>query len=103
MAVQMRFPKSLILATIVACFVCAALASDKENLVAFRVTTAKRGGYDWWSLQPVKQVLPPAAGDKGWIRNPIDSFILDGLKHNGLAPSSEAEKRTLIRRLTFDL
>ncbi|MBC8113088.1 MAG: PSD1 domain-containing protein, partial [Candidatus Saccharimonas sp.] len=37
------------------------------------------------------------------IRNPLDSFIVAKLHENGLAPSSAADKRTLIRRLAFDL
>jgi hypothetical protein len=38
-----------------------------------------------------------------WIRTPIDSFVLAKLKEKGLTPSKEADKRTLIRRLTYDL
>ena len=34
-----------------------------------------------------------------WIRNPIDSFILDTLKQKGLHPSPEADRRTLIRKV----
>ena len=69
----------------------------------FRFTTETRAGYDWWSLQPPTQPpLPPTSGD-AWTRQPIDAFILDRLNAAGLAPSAEADRRTLIRRLTFDL
>ncbi|MEQ1860382.1 MAG: PSD1 and planctomycete cytochrome C domain-containing protein [Chthoniobacteraceae bacterium] len=50
-----------------------------------------------WSYQPVKKVTPPGAG------NAIDSFISTELKKSGLALSPKADKRTLIRRATFDL
>ena len=39
----------------------------------------------------------------GWVRNPIDRFILAALEHKNLGPGAEAGKRTLIRRLSFDL
>ena len=41
--------------------------------------------------------------DRSWIRNPIDSFVLARLESEGIAPSPEADKITLIRRVTFDL
>ncbi len=69
----------------------------------FRFTTAKRAGYDWWSLQALKKAAPPAVKQANWTRNPIDAFILAELEKMQLAPSPEADKRTLIRRITFDL
>ena len=41
--------------------------------------------------------------DDGWIRTPIDAFVLAKLREKGLHPSPEADRRTLIRRLTYDL
>ena len=60
---------------------------------------------DWWSLSPlVRPAMPELAGeDSEWVRTPIDAFIVSGLRENGLAPSPEADRRTLIRRLSFDL
>jgi hypothetical protein len=69
----------------------------------FRFTTEHRAGYDWWSLQPVKRPTLPEVADKSWEQNPIDRFVLAGLAAKGLAPSAPADKRTLIRRLSFDL
>ena len=43
------------------------------------------------------------AGRRDWARNPIDRFILATLAEHGLAPAPEADRRTLIRRLSFDL
>jgi hypothetical protein len=56
----------------------------------------------FWCFQPIKRVVPPATGG-GWARNPIDRFIQAGHARHGLAPPPEADRRTLIRRLTFDL
>ena len=41
--------------------------------------------------------------DRGWIANPVDAFVLARLKKDGLEPSPEADRRTLIRRVYFDL
>jgi hypothetical protein len=69
----------------------------------FRVTTDGRAGYDWWSLCAVVRAAPPAVRDAAWARNPIDRFILAKLEAKRLSPSPEADRRTLIRRLSFDL
>src|ERR1700722_12866946 len=42
----------------------------------FRVTTATRAGYDWWSLQPVVRPSPPATLHADVVQGPIDSFVL---------------------------
>ena len=57
----------------------------------------------WWSLLPLKKPAIPATKTPGWAGNPIDSFILTALEAKGLSPSPEADRRTLIRRVTFDL
>ena len=60
---------------------------------------------DWWSLTPIERPTPPTLDVEGraWSRNPIDAFLLDRLRREGLGHSPEADRRTLIRRLTFDL
>jgi len=57
----------------------------------------------WWSFR--KPVKPPPAAVKnaGWVRNPIDAFILAKIEQNGLRPAPEADRRTLVRRACFDL
>ena len=56
-----------------------------------------------WAFIPVRQTNEPKTQLPQWIRNPIDAFVLDTLKENGLHPSPEADRRTLIRRLYLDL
>ncbi len=57
----------------------------------------------FWSFQPVKRPAIPAVNDEQWPKTDIDRFILSRLEHEGLAPIRAADKRTLIRRATFDL
>jgi len=56
-----------------------------------------------WSFIPVERPPVPEVTRKDWIRNPIDAFILARLEREGLSPSPEASKETLIRRVTLDL
>jgi len=55
-----------------------------------------------WSLKPIQRVTPPAVKDSPHVRNPIDNFIVARLKP-GLQLSPPADRRTLARRLYFDL
>lgn len=59
----------------------------------------------WWSLQPLATAAPPDAAEapESWRQNPIDRFIWTKLREKGLSPSSAAEPRSLIRRLSYDL
>lgn len=57
----------------------------------------------WWAYQPITHPSPPVLPDDAWCRNPIDAFVLQQLSQEGLRPSSEADKRTLLRRVYFDL
>ncbi len=56
-----------------------------------------------WAYQPVVKPAVPAPADSAWSRNDIDRFILAGLEKKGLKPAGDADRRTLIRRATFDL
>jgi hypothetical protein len=57
----------------------------------------------FWSLRPLANPPVPAVKQASWPRNPVDRFILARLEARGLAPAPQADRRTLIRRLTFDL
>ncbi len=56
----------------------------------------------WAFVRPVRP-LAPEVQDKSWVRNAIDSFVLAKLEHEGMKPSPEADRATLIRRVSFDL
>jgi hypothetical protein len=60
-------------------------------------------GRKHWSFQPLCSVTPPAVRDNSWPRRRIDAFILAELEKRSLAPSAPASRRTLIRRVNFDL
>ena len=61
------------------------------------------GAREHWSFQAPKMPALPAVHKQGWVREPMDRFILAKLEEQGLAPSQETGKRTLIRRLSYDL
>lgn len=56
-----------------------------------------------WSLQPVVCPPVPRVADKNWPKNPVDAFVLQNLAAHGLHPSPPADRRTLLRRVTYDL
>jgi hypothetical protein len=66
---------------------------------------ASSKGRDWWSLQSLQNPSVPRIEPAlaRWGRNPIDAFILAKLDEKHLQPAAEADRRTLIRRLSFDL
>ncbi len=63
------------------------------------LTEARR----FWAFQPVRAQRPPAVRRKNWMRTPIDAFLLAALERRGLQPAPAADRRTLLRRVTFDL
>ena len=56
-----------------------------------------------WSYVTPKKQTPPTVRNTAWVGNPVDQFILAELENEELEPSPEADRRTLIRRLSFDL
>lgn len=84
-------------------------ASAPRALSDAQVVVLKRWineGAEWkehWSYVPPRRVDPPAVELKNWPRNDIDRFVLARLEKEGLKPSPEADKATLLRRLTLDL
>ena len=70
-------------------------------VLAFLVSQAAGGEREWPFYVP-KGTKPPEQVDS-WVRNDIDRFVLHKLQENGLRPSNQASKRTLVRRLYFDV
>lgn len=68
----------------------------------FRYSSDTRAGYDWWSLQPVRRPQPPQVAGAVAL-NPIDAFLAEKLSNAGLQPNDLADRRTLYRRLAFDV
>ena len=69
---------------------------------------AKRGidfaeARKFWAFQPVQDPPPPAVRQQAWPSSPIDRFLLAKLEEKGIAPAAPADRRTLLRRVTFDL
>jgi hypothetical protein len=60
-------------------------------------------GKKFWAFQPPQRHRPPSVRQPDWIATPIDGFVLAKLDEAGLAPSAAADRRTFIRRATFDL
>jgi hypothetical protein len=56
-----------------------------------------------WAFQPIRRPIPPAVKDASWACNPIDTFILARLEREKIAPSAEADRITLMRRVCLDL
>ena len=76
-------------------------AAQKEIL---RRWIAEGAEYEkhWSFLTPVRPALPEVK-NAGWVRNPLDRFVLAGLEAQGLEPAPEADRRTLARRVALDL
>ncbi len=60
-------------------------------------------GADHWAFQPMAHPAPPSVGRRDWCRSELDQFILAELEARNLGPAGEADRRTWLRRVTFDL
>jgi cytochrome c553 len=56
-----------------------------------------------WAWQPMRQTKAPAVQDTSWVRTDIDRYLLARLEKKGLKPVRDADRATLLRRVTFDL
>ncbi len=74
------------------------------------VPKVAKAGWNWaelrskhWAFQPIQSPVPPAVKQRSWPRSPVDQFILARLEAARLSPAPAADRRTLIRRASFDL
>ena len=84
-------------------------ALSTKTLSSEQIDVLKRWieeGASWdqhWSFKPIARLSPPAVTDDVWSRGALDRFVLARLEAEGLQPASEADRRTLARRVALDL
>jgi hypothetical protein len=78
------------------------LSAAEVELIARWIAEGATWQPHWSFIPPVRPVVP-AVKRPEWVRNPIDAFILARLEREGLEPSPEAERGTLLRRVSLDL
>ncbi len=78
------------------------LTPEQKNLLKRWIADGAKYEPHWAFITPERPVLPKVKNER-WVRNPIDKFILARLEQEKLPPSKEADRRTLIRRVTLDL
>ena len=82
---------------------CLALMAADSTAPGDKYTATERRH---WAFQKRARPVVPGfreAGDRDWVNNPIDAFVLERLKKAGLRPAPRADRAALIRRLYFDL
>jgi hypothetical protein len=92
-----------VLIQIVAAFAVLCLGADKPGEEPLREKPIRPEDRAHWAFVSPKKPEIPATRETNWIRNPIDSFILAKLEEAKLPHSPEADRATLLRRLSFDL
>ena len=74
-----------------------------EGPIEDAASAGRSDGMDGWSYRPLRAPPTPAVSRRDWIRSPLDAFLLSRLEGAGLVPAGPADRRTLIRRATYDL
>ena len=97
-------PKALISkeqATLIATWVDQGAFISKQDMVANSVV--KKTPSTHWSFQPLVKPITPSDNSAGWARAPIDVFIFEQMRKEGLTPAKEADSLALLRRVYLDL
>jgi hypothetical protein len=83
--------------------------SKKPRLTEEQIATLRRWieqGAEYeghWAFLPVARAEPPPVQAQSWVKNPVDQFILHRLETEGIKPSPETDRATLIRRVSLDI
>lgn len=83
-------------------------APDPREAVAVAASHGPTGmsveeGRKFWSFLPLSEPSAPGVKDGTWVKTPVDAFVLAELERQGLRPAPAADRRTLLRRVTFNL
>ena len=78
------------------------LKLEQKELLKKWIASGAHYEAHWSFIAPVKAPLPTVKNSQ-WVKNPVDNFILARLEQENLSPNTEADKRTLIRRVSLDL
>ena len=78
-------------------------ADQSSSASAKAAADKKSKASEHWAFRPIAKPSIPIVKNKKWVKTPVDAFILAKLESQNLTPSPMADKRTLIRRATFDL
>lgn len=74
-----------------------------SSFLSNSVADVARARASHWAFQPVQKPVPPMVKQAGWVKTPVDNFILAMLEKKDLKPAPAADRRALIRRVTYDL
>lgn len=79
--------------------------SGAPELLKLKKTPYPKEAYEHWSLKPLRRPELPVLGEEGfgWGRHPVDIFVYHKMQEQGVSPSPEADRGTLIRRIYYDL
>ena len=81
----------------------AALLPDDTATAAVKKKIDYTTAGTFWSFQPVRAIAPPPVVAWEWVQRPVDAFVLASLEQQKLKPALPADRRTLLRRVSFDL
>ncbi len=79
------------------------LVANPRDPDAWMAAVVPEKAREFWAFQPLAKHDPPGVKNEGWVKGPIDRFVLAKLEEKGLSPNAPADRRVLIRRAHFDL
>src|SRR5687768_6894264 len=86
-----------------ACLACALALTGSARAEDGADISDPIAGREHWAFRPLSETRRPAVASSDWLRSPIDSFILAKLEAAHLRPTPDADRRTLLRRIHFQL